>query len=102
MNRYNVLVIEHDGLDTRSFLLPLMTTEPISTDELRNRVIAACDDYVTTEEGKKILSYNCGCFNWADFEANVPNDICKKHGFTKDALRETNYEVDWDEQLLST
>lgn len=45
-----------------------------------------------------MYDYNCGAFDWADFDAYVPNEICKKHGFTKrESVR--SVEVDWDEQL---
>lgn len=98
---YNVLVTEHDGFNTRSFVLPLKTKDAINLDELRRRVMAACDEYVRTPEGKRTYSYNCGCFNWADFESDVPDEICRKHGFTKNTVGEINYEVDWDEHLVT-
>lgn len=73
---------------------------PMNIDAVRQAVTDACKEYARTENGRNTLDYNCGSFNWADFEANVPKDICEKHGFR--VLDSTGIceEVNWDEQLI--
>lgn len=100
--RMNIIVVEHDGLESRSFVLNFVITDAkiTDTDSLRDAVRKACTEYAQTEEGKKTLDYNCGCFNWADFEANVPQDICEKYGFRIDNSNIIFGEVNWDEHLV--
>ena len=98
----NLMVVEHEGLGSRGFVLNFEVVDAgITNIELLKDVVRkACAEYVQTEEGKKTLDYNCGCFNWADFEANVPQDICEKHGFRVVGNDITYNEVDWDEYLV--
>lgn len=49
--------------------------------ELETAIKNACQEYCMTEEGKKVYSGNCHCFNWGDLDLYVPVDLCKKHGF---------------------
>lgn len=56
----------------------------ISTDknfDIESAIKDATNEYVSTEEGKKILEENAGFFNIGDFALNVPATICKNHGF---------------------
>ena len=103
MKNVNITVTEHDGMDTRCFVLRLGIDEAAlepNKDSIREAVIKACTEYVQTEEGKKTYEYNCGCFNWADFESEVPNSICEKYGFAKRNSSDESFEVDWDEHLV--
>ena len=92
-----ITAIENDGLDSRILSIALEVLDE-SID-----VIEACKEaareYVTTEEGLKTYIGNCDCFNWADFEMYVPNEICERHGFRKLHTETSNAEVNWDEQL---
>ena len=53
-------------------------------DILMERIKAASKEYCLSEEGKKVFEGNCDVFNLGDFDTNVPNDICRKHGFEKE------------------
>lgn len=101
-----IQVQEYGVKDSRSFTLFLeILSDKIKTPKnLTDAVYAACTEFIGTEQGKKIYSYNCNCFNWADFEINTPpKSICKKHGFIKipGPKTEMNFTVDWDEHLVN-
>ena len=96
--KYTITATEHDGLDTRTLVINLdVFKENID-------VVEACKEatreFVATTDGLKTYIGNCDCFNWADFEAYVPNDICEKYGFRKIDSDVANIDVNWDEQLI--
>ena len=102
MTTIYISVTEHDGLNTRNFVLPLIVDESKlkpEKDAVRQAVKDACNEYIRTTEGKRTYEYNCHCFNWADFEAEVPNTICSKYGFTKGDSN-AGFDADWDEHLI--
>ncbi|TCO97346.1 hypothetical protein EV206_108150 [Flavonifractor plautii DSM 6740] len=100
MYRKTILVIEHDGLAVRAFTIAFALRSP--DFDWKAAVKAACEEYVQSEEGRKVYQYNCGCFNWADFVQHVPKELCIKHGLLRcdDELAEET--VDWDEELVSS
>lgn len=99
-----ISVQEHGNRENRQMILSLeITSGTIKTPEdLKEAVIKACTDFVCTPTGKRIYDYNCGCFNWADFEEEMPDYFCMKYGFKKlhDPDVEMNFDVDWDEHLV--
>lgn len=95
-----ILVTEHDGLKTRTMNLKFLVDTERCTD-LPSAVRKACNDFIGTPEGAKLFSYNCGCFNWADFWNDCPNLICEKYGFWKQEHTEADLEADWDEHLVT-
>lgn len=107
MDNNNIVTIcatEQDGLNVRTLCICIQIQnthiDKLKTeDDIINAIKEACDEYIRTDEGRQQYEYNCGCFNWADFEPYVPNSICRKHGFAKiDSLLST-IERNWDEQL---
>lgn len=93
-----VCAVEYDGMDTRHLVISLCLLDgPI---DIAESVTNACTEYVKTPEGKKIYESNCGSFDWADFEAHVPNEICRHYGFEKSDSVLCEMEVDWDECLV--
>ena len=93
-----VTAIERDGLNTRVVNIQLYVfKDGLNTHDA---IVAACTDYCKTEEGRKTYEGNCCSFNWGDFEAYVPNDICKKYGFIKVDTDIQSEEVNFDEQLV--
>lgn len=94
-----IVAIERDGMDVR--VLTLHFEVPNTQFDLKAAVKAACTEYCKTEEGKKVYEYNCNNFNWADFEMNVPQEICEKHGFKLIQSDVADEEVDWDEELVN-
>lgn len=102
MNNHIVTIMatEHDGSNTRNIAINLnILDENPGNFDIKDAVRKAVHEYLCTEEGRKTYDYNCGCFNWADFETNVPNEICRRYGFKKIKLFTDTIDVDWDEQL---
>lgn len=93
-----VVAIERDGLDVRT--LTLLFEVPDEHFYLEYWVRKAATDYVKTEEGRRVYSYNCHWFNWADFAMSVPNSFCEKYGFRMVDTALSDITVDWDEQLV--
>lgn len=42
----------------------------------------AVQEFLQTEDGKKMITYTCGDYNWGDAMNSVSDDIWKKHGIT--------------------
>ena len=40
----------------------------------------AVKEFLSTEEGQRIVNYNGGDFNWGDAVLNIPDEIWKNHG----------------------
>lgn len=93
-----VVAIERDGRDFRS--LAITFDVPYKEFNIVTAVKAAATDYCKTTDGKNVYDYNCQQFNWADFEVNVPNEICERYGFKKVDSVLGNIEVNWDEHLV--
>lgn len=93
-----ITAIERDGFNVRT--LTMVFEVPAKDFDLKAAVMAAATEYCKTKEGRETYSHNCGNFNWADLEMNVPNEICERHGFRMVDTMLSDIEVDWDEQLV--
>lgn len=82
MNQKTVIYIltDRDGLDVRTYAM-LVHTE-LDTKRLEQAIKAASQEYLNTDAGRKLWDDNCGNFNYGDFMAYIPADICVRHGFT--------------------
>lgn len=56
--------------------------------------------YLDTEEGKKTLSLNCGCFNWGD-AAEIPDSFYESFGLKKLDAPVADLTVDFNEDMTS-
>lgn len=94
-----VTAIEQDGMDKRT--LTIAFEVPDGKFDLVEAVKAAATDYCLTPEGRGTFDYNCHCFNWADFDSEVPNKFMEKYGFRKveDGFL-ADIQVNWDEHLV--
>lgn len=93
-----ITAFEQDGFNRR--ILVLVFDVPNEAFDLEAAVRAASVEYCRTEEGKDTYEGNCHCFNWADFDMYVPDEICEKHGFKKVRTESAEEFVNWDEQLV--
>lgn len=93
-----IVAIERDGLDIRT--LNMTFEVPNEQFDLIGAIKKAATDYCKTEMGKQVYAYNCHYFNWADFEMNVPDEFCEKHGFKRIYSNLSDLEVNWDEDLV--
>ncbi len=96
-----IVATEHDGPDVRALAINIRILDKngAASFDARSAVRKAVHEYLCTKKGKAVYDYNCGGFNWADFESNVPNRICRKYGFEKIESCTDDLEVSWDEQL---
>lgn len=67
--------------------------------DLKQAVINACTDFCNTD-GTDIYLANCCCFNWGDFDAHVPEEFCRKHGFIKVASHDTVERAFFNDHLV--
>ena len=81
-------------------VLTLNFEVPSRDFDLKAAIKAAAREYCLTEEGKIVYSYNGYCFNWADFEAEIPGYICRKYGFRLVPATMADEIVDLHEQLV--
>lgn len=93
-----ILALERDGFDMRTLILNFDV--PHKDFNLFSAVKAASLEYCQTEDGRKTYKGNCNCFNWADFDVYVPDDICERHGFKKMPAEVADCIVNFDEQLV--
>lgn len=92
-----IVAIDVDGLDVDVLTIALDVEDGI---DIKHAVMDACKEYCLTEDGQDTYDEcNCRCFNWADFDAYVPNELCEKHGFRKVDVC-TTLEFDLNEQLV--
>lgn len=76
-----IVATETYGCETRNLVIVLdVFDENINIEQA---VSDACKEYCLTDEGKRTYEGNCNCFNWGDFDAYVPDEICERHGFRK-------------------
>lgn len=94
-----ITVIERDGTNFRSFSLTCHILFDPAHFDLHQAVKNAVHEYLQTPEGQQTYEYNCHCFNWADVEQYVSNDICKKYGFEIIKDNQQTLIVNWDEDL---
>lgn len=94
----NIMMRDQDGLNIKIYFVSLTH---LATIDIIEAVKAACLEYCKTEEGKDTYRHNCDNFNWGDFLLCVPDEICAKHGFTKEEHSDV-VEVDYNEQLVDS
>lgn len=91
---YSILAVEGETDTAIAF-----TFEAIRPTELYTAVKAAAKEFLTTNEGQKVLKQTCGAFNWGDFVESVPGDICLRHGFLLKGYQKIERFVALNEQL---
>lgn len=60
----------------------------------------AVKDYLKTDEGKRQLEINCGCWNWGDVENEIPGSFFLNYGLVKVAPPDVDVVVDRNESLV--
>lgn len=62
---------------------------------------AAAKDFCLSDEGKRVYSGNCHCFNWGDFALYVPESYQRQHGFiVTNIIGDDAIIRDFNEQLV--
>lgn len=101
MKNVTISAIEQDGRHTRCLSIDLSVRDGMSQEEVVDAIMKASTEYCRTEEGRKTYEGNCNNFNYGDFEAYVPDEICEKFGIKKIDSMITTFEVVFDSQLVS-
>lgn len=101
MKTENIIAIEYDGRDVQALMIELSIFSDDPDFDIQKAVKDACVEFARTPEGREAYKGNGNSFNWGDFVAYVPNEICRKHGFerTMDTLSQTK--VYFTEQLVT-
>lgn len=82
-----LILRDQDGMHVDLHQLAVTTALP--EDEIVPAIKAAAQDYLNTEEGRKVYEGNCRCFNYGDFIEHVSNAYCVPHGFYKQKSEES-------------
>lgn len=74
----NVIYIlaNKDDLDTAMFVRTQLDTE-----SLDRAIKAAAQEYLNTDDGRKVWEENGETFNYKAFMSYIPSDICMRNGF---------------------
>lgn len=91
---YSILAIEGETDTAIAF-----TFVAIKPTELYPAVKAATKEFLSTEEGQKLLNQTCGAFNWGDFAESIPENLCLRHGFLLKDYQKIDRIVALNEQL---
>lgn len=83
MAKHIIPTYEQDGMNVRIFCLLIDAEDGMTPDDILEAIKKACVEYCSTPEGRKVYEDNCNHFNYGDFNAYVPNSICKKYGISK-------------------
>lgn len=94
-----VTATEAEGIAWKTYTFHLLkANDSINVTEA---VKAACTEYCSTPEGRKTFEGNCDNFNWGDFDAYVPNEICEKYGIRKVDSFAEQINASFDEMLVN-
>lgn len=98
MKRVTVSAKDQDGLNVVNYIFEFEVEDSV---DFMDAVKKASREYCLTPDGKKTYSGNCHNFNWGDFDAYVPDEICQKFGIRKVSSMSTVIDVDFNEQLVN-
>lgn len=88
-----------EGFHTKIVCLPYRILSEDEDFSFRRAVKDAVQTYLATESGKRYLKEMRGTFDWFDFDAFVPNSICRLYGFEKIEESNEDIEVEGTENL---
>ena len=83
-----------DTNKSQTLILHVDAISSSAQNDITGAIKAACCEYVSTFKNKKSNS-----FNWSDFCAHVPDDICLNHGFRKIGNYIADFSVNHNESL---
>lgn len=65
--------------------------------DLKKAIGNACEDYLRLEDDTELIKESDGTVTWETFWNEIPNGICRKHGFYKQKREIIKESHDWDE-----
>ena len=89
---FTIVANEVIGLSATECTLMQFSYNPEQIHDPESVLRSAVMDYLKTDEGKRQLEINCGCWNWGDVDDN--------YGLAKIAPPDVNVVVDRNESFM--
>lgn len=97
MEVFTIVANEVIGLSATECTLIQFSYNPEQIRDPETVLRSAVKDYLKTDEGKRQLEINCGCWNWGDVD-DIPGSFFLNYGLTKIAPPDVN---PWRKSLLA-
>lgn len=99
MEVFTIVANEVIGLSATECTLIQFSYNPEQIHDPETVLRSAVMDYLKTDEGKRQLEINCGCWNWGDVD-DIPGSFFLNYGLTKIAPPDVNVVVDRNENFM--
>lgn len=96
---FTIAVREYFGLHNSGTTILQFKYDHEQVSDVITQVRRAVGDYLKTEDGKKALDDNFGCFDWGDVY-DIPDSFFAGYGLLKVATPEIDAVVNHDESLV--
>lgn len=96
---FTIVANEVIGLSATECTLIQFSYNPEQIRDPETVLRSAVKDYLKTDEGKRQLEINCGCWNWGDVD-DIPGSFFLNYGLTKIAPPDVNVVVDRNENFM--
>lgn len=95
------VILAIDQCEENCHILPIAVrvTNEAKCKDIHRSVHDACNEWISTKEGRRLYKQNNGTWDWEDFQKHVPNFICEKYGFVKLDAESERFVL--DEQLIT-
>ena len=93
MEVFTIVANEVIGLSATECTLIQFSYNPEQIRDPESVLRSAVKDYLKTDEGKRQLEINCGCWNWGDVD-DIPGSFFLNYGLAKIAPPDVNVVVD--------
>ena len=98
LKTFTVVANEVIGLSATECTLMQFRYKPEQNHDPEAVLRCAVKDYLQTEEGKRQLELNCGCWNWGDVD-DIPGSFFLNYGLAKVAPLDVDIVVDRNESF---
>ena len=95
---FTIVANEIIGLSATECTLLQFSYNPEQIHDPETVLREAVKDYLKTDEGKRQLEINCGCWNWGDVD-DIPGSFFLNYGLSKVAPLDVDIIVDRNESL---
>lgn len=75
-----------------------LKTSTVDKNSIRASMYWACNEYARTVDGKLACERNGGKLTWASI-MDIPDEICRKHGFEILSVSSTGFCPDMDDKI---
>lgn len=99
LKTFTIVANEVIGLSATECTLMQFSYNPEQIHDPETVLRSAVKDYLKTDEGKRQLEINCGCWNWGDAD-DIPGSFFLNYGLTKIAPPDVNVVVDRNENFM--